>query len=99
MLVKDVADVVIGKPLRSGAGTRDGKETVVGTVMMLFGENSREVAATVTREMAEIQSSLPEGVILEAVYDRTTLVDKAVATVEKICLKVLCWLSLCCFCC
>jgi cobalt-zinc-cadmium resistance protein CzcA len=74
---------VIGKPLRSGAGTRDGKETVVGTVMMLFGENSREVAATVTREMAEIQSSLPEGVILEAVYDRTTLVDKAVATVEK----------------
>ncbi|WP_292744318.1 efflux RND transporter permease subunit, partial [Methylophaga sp. UBA3595] len=62
---------------------RDGKETVVGTVMMLFGENSREVAATVTREMAEIQSSLPEGVILEAVYDRTTLVDKAVATVEK----------------
>ncbi len=51
--------------------------------MMLFGENSREVAATVTREMAEIQSSLPEGVILEAVYDRTTLVDKAVATVEK----------------
>jgi heavy metal efflux system protein len=83
VLVKDVADVVIGKPLRSGAGTRDGKETVVGTVMMLFGENSREVAATVTREMAEIQSSLPEGVILEAVYDRTTLVDKAVATVEK----------------
>ena len=83
VLVKDVTDVVIGKPLRSGAGTRDGKETVVGTVMMLFGENSREVAATVTREMAEIQSSLPEGVILEAVYDRTTLVDKAVATVEK----------------
>ena len=83
VLVKDVADVVIGKPLRSGAGTRDGKETVVGTVMMLFGENSREVAATVTREMAEIQSSLPEGVILEVVYDRTTLVDKAVATVEK----------------
>ncbi|MAY16320.1 CusA/CzcA family heavy metal efflux RND transporter [Methylophaga sp.] len=83
VLVKDVADVVIGKPLRSGAGTRDGKETVVGTVMMLFGENSREVASSVTREMAEIQSSLPEGVILEAVYDRTTLVDKAVATVQK----------------
>jgi cobalt-zinc-cadmium resistance protein CzcA len=75
--------VVLGKPLRSGAGTRDGLETVVGTVMMLVGENSREVAATVARELKAIQTSLPDGVIAEAVYDRTTLVDKAIATVQK----------------
>lgn len=83
VLVKDLADVVLGKPLRSGAGTRDGLETVVGTVMMLVGENSREVAATVARELKAIQTSLPDGVIAEAVYDRTTLVDKAIATVQK----------------
>jgi cobalt-zinc-cadmium resistance protein CzcA len=83
ILVKDLADVVIGKPLRSGAGTRDGLETVVGTVMMLVGENSRDVAATVARELKAIQASLPDGVIAEVVYDRTTLVDKAIATVQK----------------
>jgi cobalt-zinc-cadmium resistance protein CzcA len=69
ILVKDLADVVIGKPLRSGAGTRDGLETVVGTVMMLVGENSRDVAATVARELKAIQASLPDGVIAEVVYD------------------------------
>ena len=83
VLVKDVAEVVIGKPLRSGAGTRDGKETVVGTVMMLVGENSREVSERVAKELKSIQSSLPEGVIAEAVYNRTTLVDKAIKTVQK----------------
>jgi cobalt-zinc-cadmium resistance protein CzcA len=83
VLVKDLADVILGKPLRSGAGTRDGLETVVGTVMMLVGENSREVAATVARELKAIQTSLPDGVIAEAVYERTTLVDKAIATVQK----------------
>jgi len=83
VLVKDVAEVVIGKPLRSGAGTRDGLETVVGTVMMLVGENSREVSARVAKELKSIQASLPEGVIAEAVYNRTTLVDKAIKTVQK----------------
>lgn len=83
VLVQDVADVVIGKPLRSGAGTRDGKEAVVGTVMMLVGENSRAVSERVAKELESIQSSLPEGVIAEAVYNRTTLVDKAIKTVQK----------------
>lgn len=83
VLVQDVADVVIGKPLRSGAGTRDGKEAVVGTVMMLVGENSRAVSERVAKELKSIQSSLPEGVIAEAVYNRTTLVDKAIKTVQK----------------
>lgn len=81
--VKDVADVGIGKELRTGAATRDGKETVLGTAMMLIGSNSRTVARDVAQKLEEIQPSLPDGVIAEAVYDRTTLVDKAINTVTK----------------
>ncbi len=81
--IDDVANVVIGKPLRTGAATRDGIETVLGTAMMLVGENSREIAESVASELEAIQTSLPEGVTAEAVYDRTVLVDKAIATVEK----------------
>ena len=81
--VSDVAEVAIGKQLRTGAATRDGKETVMGTAMMLVGENSRSVAKAVAEKLEAVQSSLPAGVKVEAVYDRTTLVDKAIATVEK----------------
>ena len=81
--VKDIATVAIGKELRTGAATREGKETVIGTAMMLVGENSREVAIAVGKKLKQIQPSLPEGVLLETVYDRTTLVDKAIATVQK----------------
>ena len=81
--VADVAEVAIGKELRTGAATRDGKETVMGTVMMLMGENSRAVAQAVAEKLDAIQPSLPDGVKVEAVYDRTALVDKAIATVEK----------------
>ena len=81
--VADVAEVAIGKELRTGAATRDGKETVMGTAMMLVGENSRAVAQAVAEKLAAIQPSLPDGVKVEAVYDRTALVDKAIATVEK----------------
>ena len=81
--VKDIATVVIGKELRTGAATREGKETVLGTAMMLVGENSREVAIAVGEKLENIQTSLPNGVMLETVYDRTTLVDKAIATVQK----------------
>ena len=81
--VSDVAEVAIGKELRTGAATRDGKETVLGTAMMLVGENSRSVAKAVAEKLKAIQPSLPEGIKVEAVYDRTTLVDKAIATVEK----------------
>ncbi|MEH6387134.1 MAG: CusA/CzcA family heavy metal efflux RND transporter [Pseudomonas profundi] len=81
--VSDVAEVAIGKELRTGAATRDGKETVLGTAMMLVGENSRAVAQAVAEKLEAIQPSLPDGVKVEAVYDRTTLVDKAIATVEK----------------
>ena len=83
VIVSDVAEVAIGKQLRTGAATRDGKETVMGTAMMLVGENSRSVAKAVAEKLEAVQPSLPAGVKVEAVYDRTTLVDKAIATVEK----------------
>ncbi len=81
--ISDVAEVGIGKELRTGAATQNGKETVLGTAMMLIGENSRTVARDVAEKLTEIQDSLPQGVVAEPVYDRTTLVDKAVATVSK----------------
>ncbi|GAB1257110.1 CusA/CzcA family heavy metal efflux RND transporter [Aurantivibrio plasticivorans] len=81
--IDDVAEVAIGKELRTGAATRNGVETVLGTAMMLIGENSRTVARDIALKLADIQASLPEGVIAEAVYDRTSLVDKAVKTVSK----------------
>lgn len=81
--IGDIADVAIGKELRTGAATRDGRETVLGTAMMLVGENSREVAKAVAQRLAQVQTSLPDGVTVETVYDRTTLVDKAIATVQK----------------
>lgn len=81
--VKDVADIGIGKELRTGTATRDGVETVLGTAMMLIGANSRAVAQDVATKLTDINGSLPEGVIAEALYDRTALVDKAIATVSK----------------
>ena len=80
--VRDIATVAIGRELRSGAATRDGRETVLGTTFMLAGENSRAVARRVADKLAEVQASLPEGIVVESVYDRTTLVEKAIATVQ-----------------
>ena len=81
--VLDIAHINLGKELRSGAGTLNGQETVIGTTMMLVGENSRTVAKAVDEKLETIKTSLPEGVILEAVYDRTSLVDKTIDTVQK----------------
>ncbi|WP_050469409.1 CusA/CzcA family heavy metal efflux RND transporter [Herbaspirillum chlorophenolicum] len=81
--VRDVAEVAIGRELRTGAATENGREVVLGTVFMLIGENSRSVSQAVGRKMAEINRSLPEGVRAITVYDRTVLVDKAIATVKK----------------
>jgi cobalt-zinc-cadmium resistance protein CzcA len=80
--VKDVAEVAIGRELRTGAATRDGKETVLGTTFMLAGENSRAVARRVADKLEDINPTLPEGVRAEPVYDRTQLVDRAIATVQ-----------------
>ena len=81
--IQDVADIGIGKELRSGAATQNGKETVLGTAMMLIGANSRTVARDVANKLEAVQDSLPDGVSAEPVYDRTRLVDKAIATVAK----------------
>ncbi|MES2185006.1 MAG: CusA/CzcA family heavy metal efflux RND transporter [Pseudomonadota bacterium] len=81
--VRDVARVEVGKELRTGAATDNGREVVLGTVFMLIGENSRTVSQAVDRKMAEINRSLPPGVKATTVYDRTVLVDKAIATVKK----------------
>jgi cobalt-zinc-cadmium resistance protein CzcA len=81
--IRDIADVNLGSPLRSGAATKDGKETVLGTAMMLMGENSQEIAKKVATKLQEINKTLPEGIIAKPVYDRTNLVNKAITTVEK----------------
>ena len=81
--VRDVATVELGRELRTGAATENGREVVLGTVFMLIGENSRAVAQAVDAKMAQIRRSLPPGVLAVTVYDRTTLVDKAIATVKK----------------
>lgn len=81
--VRDVAEVGIGRELRTGAVTLNGRETVLGTVFMLIGQNSRNVSQAVDRKMVEINRNLPKGVHAVTVYDRTDLVDKAIATVQK----------------
>ena len=80
--VSDVAEIGIGSELRTGAATQNGEEVVLGTVFMLVGENSRDVAKAVAAQLAEIQRSLPPGITANVVYDRTTLVDKTLVTVR-----------------
>jgi cobalt-zinc-cadmium resistance protein CzcA len=81
--VSHIADVQIGRELRTGAATENGREVVLGTVFMLIGENSRSVSQAVAAKLEQINRSLPDGVVAIAVYDRTDLVDKAIATVKK----------------
>ncbi|MBD9457518.1 CusA/CzcA family heavy metal efflux RND transporter [Pseudomonas sp. PDM05] len=81
--VRNVAEVDIGREMRTGAATENGREVVLGTVFMLIGENSRSVSQAVAEKLAQINRSLPEGVVAVTVYDRTNLVEKAIATVKK----------------
>lgn len=81
--VSDVAAVSIGQELRTGAATENGVEVVLGTVVMLIGENSRAVSKAVDARMLEINRGLPKGVKAVTVYDRTVLVERAIATVRK----------------
>ncbi|AUX86011.1 CusA/CzcA family heavy metal efflux RND transporter [Acinetobacter sp. ACNIH2] len=81
--VADVATVSIGHDLRTGAATYNGEETVLGIAMMMMGENSRTVAQAVDAKLKQVQQSLPQGVVIETVYDRTSLVDRAIKTVQK----------------
>ena len=79
--VSEVAEVALGKELRTGAATRDGEETVLGTAFMLVGENARTVAKAVAEKLESVNKTLPVGVVAEAVYNRTTLVDQTIHTV------------------
>ncbi|MBY0498650.1 MAG: CusA/CzcA family heavy metal efflux RND transporter [Nitrosomonas sp.] len=81
--IKNVADVLIGKELRTGAATQNGTEVVLGTAHMLIGENSRIVSQAAAEKLAEINRSLPAGVVATPVYNRTTLVDKTISTVSN----------------
>jgi cobalt-zinc-cadmium resistance protein CzcA len=79
--VKDIADVRIGKELRTGSASIDGREVVLGTALMLIGGNSRTVAAAADRKIKEISRTLPPGIRARTVLNRTQLVDATIQTV------------------
>ncbi len=81
--LKDIATIGIGKELRTGSASENGQEVVVGTTLMLIGENSRTVSEAVDKKIAEINKSLPPDVRAKTVLNRTKLVDRTIATVEK----------------
>ena len=81
--VRDVAEVGIGSNVRTGASTWNGEECVLGSAMMLAGENSRIVSKRVAAKLKELETRLPAGVRIVTGYDRTELVDRTIATVEK----------------
>ncbi|MCU6435302.1 CusA/CzcA family heavy metal efflux RND transporter [Undibacterium sp. Jales W-56] len=81
--IRDVAQVKEGPSLRTGAVTKDGKEVVMGTALQRIGENAKAVVEGVKEKLKVVQQALPKGVTIKPVYDRTDLVDKAVATAER----------------
>lgn len=81
--LKDIATVGIGKELRTGSASENGHEVVVGTALMLIGENSRTVSQAVDKKLTEINKSLPEGIKAKTVLNRTKLVDRTIGTVQK----------------
>jgi cobalt-zinc-cadmium resistance protein CzcA len=81
--VRDVAQVAIGRELRTGSASENGSEAVVGTALMLIGGNSRTVSAAVDDKMKEIARSLPPAVEVKTVLNRTLLVDATIKTVAK----------------
>lgn len=83
MILSEVATVGIGSGFRTGASTDDGREALVGATIMLVGENSRLVAQAVLEKLTEIQEKLPAGVVIRPLYDRSDLVNRTIATVEK----------------
>ncbi len=80
--LKEIAEVGLGRELRNGAATENGQEVVLGTVFMLVGENSREVSTRVADRLVKVNESLPAGVVAQAVYNRSSLVDSTIRTVQ-----------------
>lgn len=84
VFVRDLGEVVEGQSIRQGAVSTNGEgEIVSGMAIMLKGENSRVVAERVKAKIEEIKMTLPKGVTIEPFYDRTSLVKRAIWTVEK----------------
>ena len=84
ILIRNIANVRFAPMVRRGFSTQDGKgEIVIGVAMMLIGENSRAVAIRVKDSLANIQKTLPEGVRIEQLYDRTDLVNRTIHTVSR----------------
>ncbi len=83
VLIRDVAKVQLGIPVLTGISTKDGKEAMTVTVMMLKGANGRTVANAVDAKIREIRTQLPGDVTLTTVYNRSHLVGESVRTVEK----------------
>jgi cobalt-zinc-cadmium resistance protein CzcA len=83
LTVRDLAEVGIGTSARTGAATENGEEALVGTALMVAGENSRAVAHRVVAKLAAIQSHLPAGIVLRPQYNRADLVDATIGTVER----------------
>lgn len=83
VFIRDVAQVGLGKQLRTGAATENSQEVVLGSVFMLMGENSRTVSKRVDARMAEVNKTLPEGVIARTVRNRTRLVEATLRTVRN----------------
>ena len=80
--IGDIADVGLATELRTGAALVNGRETVVGIAFMLMGENSRTVSQRVAEKLEEIKKGLPEGVMIQTLYDRSELVNATLGTVE-----------------
>jgi len=80
--IGDVADVVIGSELRTGAATENGEEIVLGTIFMRTGENPRLVSQAAADKLEQVSRALPEGVVAHALYERTELVERTIETVE-----------------
>src|SRR5216684_2477189 len=81
--IKDVAEVTLGRELRTGSASVNGREAVLGTALMLIGGNSRTVAAAADAKIREISRTLPPGIYAHAVLNRTQLVDATIETVAK----------------
>ncbi len=81
--IRDLADVRIGSELRTGSGSKNGHEVVIGTAMMLIGANSRTVAAAVDARMIDVNRSLPADIRAKTVYNRTKLVRSTIKTVGQ----------------
>jgi cobalt-zinc-cadmium resistance protein CzcA len=84
VLIRHLGDVRFAPMVRQGFATQDAKgEIVIGVAMMLLGENSRTVTERVKAKLAELQRSLPSGVRIEPLYDRSELVNRTIRTVSR----------------